>query len=192
MVVMAVALLIGCMGGWATGGSLSHLATFRARAWPLLAQAVLLEAVLGLTSGPLRTVLAVGACLTVAGWCAIDSTQARRFPYGQGLIGLGIVLNATVMALNSGMPVSASALAAAGLSKTMDVARGHLYKHTAMTVHTRLRLLGDVVPLRLVRTVLSPGDLLMLAGILVVTWAAMRPSPTRGVRLAKLASRTQG
>jgi len=52
------------------------------------------------------------------------------------------------------------------------------------------QLLGDIVPLRLVRTVLSPGVPFMLTGIVVVTWAATQPSRTRGVRLAKLASRT--
>jgi hypothetical protein len=56
----------------------------------------------------------------------------------------------------------------------MDVASGHLYKHTAMATHTALALLGDVVPLRFVRTVLSPGDLLMLLGIATLSWAATR------------------
>ena len=90
-----------------------------------------------------------------------------------------MVLNVTVMALNEGMPVSSWALGGAGLGRTMDVARGHFYKHSAMTVHTRLRLLGDIVPFRLMRTVLSPGDLLMLVGIAAMTWAATQPSPAR-------------
>ena len=192
MIVMVAALIIGCTAGWATGGSLAGLASFRARAWPLLVTAVVVEACLGATPNTLRPVLAVAACLAVAGWCAVNAAQARRFPIGHVLIGLGVVLNVVVMALNEGMPVSASALAGAGLGRTMDVARGHLYKHTAMTVHTRLRFLGDIVPFRLVRTVLSPGDLLMLVGIVAVTWAATQPSTARRFRLANLASRTPG
>ena len=190
MLVLAAALVIGCVGGWATGGSPACLASFRICAWPLLAAAVVVEGCLGAAPGPWRTVLAVTACLAIAGWCALSGARARPFPYGQALIGVGVVLNATVMAANSGMPVSAWALAAAGLGRKMDVARGHLYKHTAMTVHTHFRLLGDIVPFRLVRTVLSPGDLLMLVGITAVTWAATRPSAAQSVRLAKLASRT--
>jgi hypothetical protein len=73
----------------------------------------------------------------------------------------------------------------------MNVAQGHFYKHTAMTDLTRLRLLGDIIPFHLARTVLSPGDLLMLMGIAVVCWTATGPVPYgRRVRLAKLASRT--
>ncbi len=192
MIVMVAAVIIGCTGGWAMGGSFARLASFRSRAWPLLLIAVGVEASLGATPAPLRPVLAVAACVTAAAWCAINAAQARRAAIGHVLIGLGISLNVVVMALNQGMPVSASALARAGLGRTMDVARGHLYKHTAMTGHTRFRALGDIVPFRLVRTVLSPGDLLMLAGIVAVTWAATQPSPARRFRLANLASRNPG
>jgi hypothetical protein len=101
-----------------------------------------------------------------------------------------VVFNATVMALNAGMPVSAPALAEAGLRKSMDVARGDFYKHTAMTGHTTLAWLGDTVPFHFAHTVLSPGDLLMLAGIATVIWAATKQQGVLRVRLAKLASRT--
>ncbi len=192
MFVMLAAVLVGGLGGWAAGGSLAHLASFRLRAWPLIAVAIVVEGSLGLAHGPARTVLAVAACLVVVTWCALNGARAGRFPYAHALIGLGVVLNATVMALNSGMPVSSWALSRSGLGRTMDVARGHLFKHTAMTLHTRLRLLGDILPFHLMRTVLSPGDLLMLAGITAITWAATRPARTLNVRLANLASRTPG
>jgi hypothetical protein len=191
MLVMAAALIAGCIGGLAAGGSLSRLASARIKAWPLLVAAAVIEACLGATSGPLRTVLAVTACLGVVGWCAASGGPGQRFPYGQGLISAGVVLNAIVMALNGGMPVSRFALAAAGFPKTMNVAQGHFYKHTAMTEFTRLRVLGDIIPFHLARTVLSPGDLFMLMGIAVVAWTATGPVPYgRRVRLANLASRT--
>jgi Family of unknown function (DUF5317) len=191
MLVMAAALIAGCIAGLAAGGSLSRLAGARIRAWPVLVGAAVIEACLGVTSGPVRTVLAVTACLGVVGWCAANRGPEGRFPYGQGLISAGVVLNAIVMALNGGMPVSRFALVAAGFPKTMNVAQGHFYKHTAMTDLTRLRILGDIIPFHLARTVLSPGDLLMLMGIAVVSWSATGPVPYgRRVRLAKLASRT--
>jgi hypothetical protein len=191
MLVMATALILGCIGGLAAGGSLSRLAGARIRAWPILVAAAVTEACLGATSNPLRTVLAVAACLGVVGWCAANRAPGRRFPYGQGLISAGVVLNGIVMAVNGGMPVSRFALIAAGFPKTMNVAQGHFYKHIAMTALTRLRLLGDIIPFHLARTVLSPGDLLMLMGIAVVSWTATGPVPYgRRVRLANLASRT--
>jgi hypothetical protein len=174
MAVMAAALLVGCIGGWATGGSIARLACLRVRAWPALLAALGLEACLGATSGPLRPTIAVTACLAVACWCAANSRRGQLC-YGPGLIGSGVVLNATVMALNGGMPVSAAALAAAGFPRSLDVAQGHLYKHVAMTSHSRLGLLGDVLPFHLARMVLSPGDLLMLAGIAAIAWGATRP-----------------
>jgi len=182
MVLMAVALIVGCAAGLATGGNLAGLASARIRAWPVLVAGAVMEACLGAVSGSLRTLLAVTACLAVVGWCAANWGPGRKAPYGHCLIGAGVVLNATVMALNGGMPVSSSALAAAGFPKTMNVAVGHFYKHTAMTDATRLRLLGDTIPFHLARTVLSPGDLFMLAGIAVVSWAATRAHPARATR----------
>jgi hypothetical protein len=113
MLVMAAALILGCTGGLAAGGSLSRLAGARVRAWPILVAAAVIEACLGATSNPLRTVLAVTACLGVVGWCAASRAPGRRFPYGQALISAGVALNAIVMALNGGMPVSRLALIAA-------------------------------------------------------------------------------
>ena len=60
------------------GGSLTRLAGARIRAWPILVVAVLIEACLGATSGLLRPVLAVTACLGVVGWCAANTGHGRR------------------------------------------------------------------------------------------------------------------
>jgi Family of unknown function (DUF5317) len=190
MALWALALIVGALGGLATGGSIAGLAATRFRAWPLLAMAVLGEACLGAIPSWSRAAVAVAACVAVAGWCAANRLPAWPNASGHALLGLGVALNATVMALNSGMPVSPSALAAAGLPRTMDVAKGDLYKHLAMTSHTRLAVLGDTVPFRFLRTVMSPGDLLMLAGIAAIVWCATKQPSTRAVRLAELASRT--
>ena len=75
MLVMAAALILGCVGGLAAGGSLSRLAGARIRAWPILVAAVLTEACLGAASNPFRTVLAVTACVGVVGWCAANRAR---------------------------------------------------------------------------------------------------------------------
>ncbi len=62
----------------------------------------------------------------------------------------------------------------------MDVARGHLDKHVTMSSHTRLSVLGDIIPVHLARIVLSPGDVIILAGIAAVAWGvagSFRTSP---------------
>jgi len=190
MIIWAAALLLGAVVGLLTGGALSNLVGVRLRAWPLLAVAVALEASLGAVRGWPRPVLAVTACLTVAAWCAVSCHDDRYRSTGQLVLGVGIALNAMVMALNAGMPVSRPALAAAGLPRSMDIARADLYKHTAMTGQTHLAVLGDTIPFHFAHTVLSPGDVLMLAGTAIVAFGATHGRATPGVRLAKSSSRT--
>ena len=84
MLVMAAALIAGCIGGLVAGGSLSRLASTRIRAWPILVGAAVIEACLGATPGPLRTVLAVTACLAVVGWCAANRGTGTALPLRAG------------------------------------------------------------------------------------------------------------
>jgi len=190
MALWTLALVMGAVGGLACGGSLRNLATSRFRALPLLVMAVALEAVLGLAPPEARGLLAALACTAVAGWCLANGLRHPLRSAGQYLTGLGVMLNGLVIGLNAGMPVSRAALQAAGLPKMMDVARGDFYKHTAMSGHTRLGLLGDVVPFHIFHTVLSAGDLVMLAGLAALAWTATKATgPVGKVRLANLASR---
>ena len=190
MALWTLALVMGALGGLACGGSLKNLAATRFRALPLLVLAVTLEAVLGLAPGAARGLLAAVACTAVAGWCVSNGLRHPLRSAGQYLTGLGVMLNGLVIGLNAGMPVSRAALQAAGLPKMMDPSRGDLYKHTVMSGHTRLGLLGDVVPFHVFHTVLSAGDLVMLAGLAALAWTATKASgPVGKVRLANLASR---
>lgn len=190
MFLWAMALIAGLVGGVATGGNLSAVAAARPRATWLLVLAVALQASLAVLPAWSRPPVAVTACVVVVGWCAANRSGGLAKLAGSALFGLGVALNAVVMALNGGMPVSAQALVAAGLQRSTDVARGDLYKHTFMTAHTTLAGLGDTVPFALAHTVLSPGDLVMLGGLVALSWAATRGPRAEGVRVAKLASRT--
>ncbi|HUB70252.1 MAG TPA: DUF5317 family protein [Acidimicrobiales bacterium] len=172
MAVIALAVLVGGMAGWTTGATLGRGTASHLGAWWLLFPAIAAEAFLGSTSGALHLLLAVLACLLVVAWCVVNALASRGQTYGFALLATGVGMNTLVIGLNGGMPVSSSALAAAGFPRSMNVAQGHLYKHLAMTAATRLRFLGDFVPVRLFRTVLSPGDIVMLVGIAAITWAA--------------------
>ena len=166
MAVLVIALICGVVVGVATGGRVRNLGRLRYRAWPVLIAAAGTQVLLGDLPGPGRWGLAVIDCGAVVAWSWLNRTSGRWMS-GLDLFGLGVVLNALVMAANRGMPVSRAGLASAGLSPKMDVARGHLYKHVIMTAHTRIRFLGDVIPLAPLRTVMSAGDVLMLAGIVI-------------------------
>lgn len=191
MALWTLALVVGVLGGLACGGSLKNLAASPFRAWPLLLMGVGLEALLGVSPPAARGPLAAVACLAVAAWCGANGLRRPLRSAGQHLTGLGVMLNGLVIGLNSGMPVSLAALRAAGLPTTKDLSRGDFYKHTSLTAHTRLGLLGDVVPFHVFHTVLSAGDLVMLAGLVALVWAATRAKgPLGRLPVANLASRT--
>ncbi len=91
---------------------------------------------------------------------------------GTGLLAAGLFLNAFVVGINAGMPVSAHAAARAGVSAHSVIdARHHLANRS-----TSLGFLGDVipVPLPLRPEVISFGDLLAAAGLAQLTFMALR------------------
>jgi hypothetical protein len=181
---MFAAVLVGCVGGLATGGRLGNIVHQRFKAWPLVAIALVAQAFLGHLAPQVRWVAATADCAAIAAWC-IENRQRRLFSPGPDLLALGVTLNAAVIAANAGMPVSPAALARAGLPASMDVSRGHLYKHVVMTGHSHLRALGDIFALPHLHTVVSAGDVVMLAGIALVVWSATHVEerlPTRGFR----------
>ena len=156
------------------GGRLGHVADLRLRAWPLLVAAVAIQLGLGWAPTPLRWALVVACCAAVVGWLLANLAQVgMRAPLA--LLLIGILANVVVIGANQGMPVSTSALVAAGRSAQTDVAHGYLYKHTAMTPATSLAFLGDRVPVPGIEEVLSAGDLVMLVGLAGIAFAATRP-----------------
>ncbi len=160
-----------------SGGSVTHLLRARLRAWPLLALALAAEYSVGGFPGGVRWIVASAGCALVVAWCVIHRTLQGPTA-ALSLIGAGTVLNTVAMAANGGMPVSASAIRRAGLPPRFDPTHGHFYKHVAMTAGTHLPALGDVIPFRPERMVLSPGDVLMLGGVAALAWAWTR-SPKR-------------
>jgi hypothetical protein len=172
---MVVVIVLTALVGVATGGRLTNLASFRVRHWYLLVAAVAAQVGAALGNGTIRFALVAACCTAVAVWCVLNSrdrsTPAAR---GLGLIGVGVALNTLVIGLNGGMPVSSAALRVAGLPPTLNVTKGHLDRHVAMTAATKLSWLGDHIGVPHARGVLSPGDLVMLAGIAIAVFFGLR------------------
>jgi hypothetical protein len=113
------------------------------------------------------------AGLAVSAASALIFCFANRRVAGVPLVALGLVLNAIVVARNGAMPVSISAASRAGVS-TLTVATGNDPRHTIAGRGSHWRALGDAipVPLPVAPEVVSPGDVLVAAGLgefLVVT-----------------------
>lgn len=95
------------------------------------------------------------------------------------LLAAGWALNVIAIAPNGGMPVSRPGLAAVGARPDIDVADGHLSKHVVDHPATRARWLGDTIPVRPLRAVVSVGDVLLVGGIGLLIASAMTDDRSR-------------
>jgi hypothetical protein len=163
------------------------LARVRLRAVRLLVAAAAVQAVTSLLapgSGPARAVALVLSTLLV-GLFVVGNRRVAGTP----LIGLGLLLNVLVVGGNAAMPVSVPAAHRAGMSAA-EVGLGDDPMRERLTSSTRLPWLGDVVPVALPwrPQVVSPGDVLVAAGVGLLLVAARGQAPRRAVRSTVLES----
>lgn len=126
----------------------------------------------------------------VAVWLTVNVvSQAGWRRLGTGLALAGWLLNLAVMLPNGGMPVSRPAMAEAGRVVT-DVTDGHLSKHVPLDGDTVLPQLADIHPLPALRLVYSAGDVVLLAGLLVILAAAWTPAALTSQRSSPDGDRT--
>ncbi len=188
MLLVVVVLLAALALGWSLGGSLDRLGAVPLRRRRLVVAAVAVQLAGALLGGPAHALGLVGSLALVVAFLL-----ANRGVRGTGLIALGLGLNALVVVANGAMPVRAEAAGRAGVDLT-PVLDGSDARHELETSRTRLSPLGDVVPLPLPLRgeVVSPGDVVLAAGVgqLVVLGmgggiargaaARRRPRPSRG------------
>lgn len=125
-------------------------------------------------SGTVHSVLLAASVVLGALWLLL-----QRRHLASTLLRCGAFLNFVVIAANGGMPVDSGALAVVG-RRGVDVAQGFLYKHVAMTGHTRLAWLADWIPVPIQRNVVSVGDVLM--AIAIGLWVADSVGSWRAAR----------
>lgn len=175
MSLAVVALVVAVAIGWLRGGSLDRLGALRLRSRRLLVLAFLAQLAAAVVGGPLHPVgLAASGALVVA------FLLRNRGIRGTGLLALGLLANAVVVAANGAMPVSTSAAGRAGVT-TQPILAGADRRHELAGADTRLRWLSDVipVPLPLRPAVVSAGDVLVAAGAAQLVVVGMAPGPVR-------------
>lgn len=95
----------------------------------------------------------------------------RKLGLGVQLIFIGVLLNFVVIVANDGrMPVSVEAAKSLDAGYSIALEEGKYAKHTVLTEKTKLRLLGDILPLPEFyprKQVISIGDIIMNVGIFV-------------------------
>jgi hypothetical protein len=108
--------------------------------------------------------------------CLVNSMQAPGF----FLLSIGIAMNLLVVASNGGMPVNASAISAVADPARSAARLATDFFHVS-GVHAVFPVLADAIPVpgpSFVRSVVSPGDVAMLIGVVVVLTSA---SPSRAL-----------
>lgn len=170
MVFVLVVLVVAVGVGYAAGGRLDRLGRLRLRSGWLVPAALGAQVVGAVAGGP---AYAVGLAVS-AGGVAVFLARNRGVR-GTGLVAVGLLANALVVGLNGAMPVSDAALGRAGVS-TQDIVSGGDPRHELAGQGTRLRSVGDVIPvaLPLRPEVVSPGDVLVAAGLAQLVVVGMR------------------
>ena len=159
MSLVVAVLLTGLLLGWFAGGSLNRLGGVELRQRRLVVAGLLVQLAGTVVGGPFYPAGLVLSVLLVLAFLA-----RNRGLRGTGLVALGLLANAVVVGANGAMPVSPQATARAGVATAGLVADP---RHELADERTRLSWLGDVVPVPLPYRpeVVSPGDVLVAAGL---------------------------
>lgn len=86
---------------------------------------------------------------------------------GMWLVGVGVLMNFTVITANGGMPVLAGAAEVASGFAVTEPDLSDSFKHVPLDESSRLAFFADVIPLRLVGIgeVISVGDIFLALGL---------------------------
>jgi hypothetical protein len=172
-VILLLALVLGGLLGLAAGGRVAGLANLRLRGESVLIGLLVLQGALPLlSSGGLDKRVLYWAWAATFPAMAVVCLLNAKTP-GMAVASAGLALNAAVVLLNHGMPVSPAAVVVAG--GTVEMLRNADFAHNAVSAVTRLTFIADVLPIpgpTGVRGVASAGDLLLACGVAgTVGWA---------------------
>jgi hypothetical protein len=177
MIVFISGPLLGVALGYARRGSLRRLARLRFDHLWLVWLALALQ-----TSEYLPQVHDVRADLGVSPavpsygllglWLIINTARfTGLLRISMAIVVLGWAMNVAVMAANGGMPVAPAAQQRA--NDTAPVEEGQLFKHVVATSETDLAWLGDSIPVRPLRMVISAGDIALWLGVIATVAVVM-------------------
>lgn len=169
MLGLLAAIALGVAIGLARGGSLARLERVRLRALPLLFGAVGIQVAATFVNEPLDGWISFSLVLTSFAF-VFTFAIANRTNIGMPLVAVGAFCNFLVILVNRGMPVSLDASRAAGLGNPFAGHTKTLTKgaHRVLTDSSRLTFLSDIIPLRIGAQVVSAGDLLIWAGLILL------------------------
>lgn len=189
LVILGLTITAALAMGLAARGKFTNLSRISFSWIPILYIALGIGLIPGLTSGP-RVVdllmLAIAYMLVAA--FLIRNVVSSRDHLRAGLIvaTLGWFLNAVVILANGAMPLSLWAYARSGQTEVPTPGRGGYFKIEIADSDTRLSFLGDVIPIRVIKQVVSIGDIVLVLGIGVAIVQGMRGAGRRVAEASEL------
>jgi hypothetical protein len=168
-----VALAAGVLLGFATGGRPSNLRRRPLQLVSLLAISALLQVVAEVFDVPDTVGLSM-VLVSYVGLTAFALANVRVV--GMLVVLVGLLCNLAVIGVNGGMPVRRSAIVAAHAATAAEISSIDFgtKRHLAGDGDA-LSILGDIIPVRPSREVLSFGDLILAFGIADVVFRLLRP-----------------
>ena len=168
-----LSLLAGLVLALVLGGRLGNIPAERLR-WPSLTFVAVVLYWAPVVLGASSSAAVVLILLSYVALLAFALANLRLT--GMAVVGLGLALNAVVIAANNGMPVDPQAVVATGLSpaselEAIDLEGGRRWQEP----DDRLAVLGDIVPVAVLDEVVSFGDLVLAAGLANVGFRLLRP-----------------
>lgn len=162
LLVVALGLAVGLLAG----GRLRHLRATRLSWVGVLLAGLALQVLVDLAAARELVPAAVttGGLLVSEVLVLAFVVANRRLP-GMWLVGLGFALNAVVILANGAMPVDPAAVERLGAERPGEL----VGKHELLTAASRLPWLADHLPVAPLRTVLSPGDVVLAVGVVRLT-----------------------
>ncbi len=167
IILSVTVVVIGLALGMARGGQLDGLVAVRPRLWGLIAAGFAIHALAESFDIPGAVSLSIiGMFLLVVG--LIANVPAIS---GATITAIGVSMNIVPLVLNGAVPIRFEALSEAGIvdaatTRAQVTSVGHLLE--LETDGTRLGSLGDVIPIQFLSSVISIGDLVTFAGIIVI------------------------
>jgi len=174
--LLALALVAGLIAGSVAKGRVQNIREIHLRWMPVL----FVSLIMGLLplfvdlSKPPRLALQFVSMLGVLAFLILNA-QATAGGVRAGFLTItaGWALNFIVIAANGGMPLSRWAFER-GPGGPITPGRGGFFKIVIAGPRSKLRFLGDVIPIKPLGQVLSIGDVILIAGIIIVIAAGMR------------------
>lgn len=167
--IALVALALGALVGVLARGDMRNLARIRIRGETALVGLLVAQMLIP----ALRLEGSVARVAFWLWWATLPATAGvallnRRLP-GMACLAAGLTLNAVVVVANGGMPVLPLAALSAGGSEGSWIPPLGDFVHLVAGVGSRLLALADVIPVPApVRSVVSGGDVVLLAGVAAV------------------------